>query len=173
MSCFVEIPSLEMCYYKKNARQAAWYLRKYLIQKPYIKLEKTLRSPLDCKEINSVNPKGNQSLIFIERTDAENETPILWPPDSLEKTQMLGKIEGRRKRERQRIRWLDAITDLMDMSLNRLQELVMDREAWHAAVHGVTESNTTEWLNWLIYKVRCPKGYTLQRFSSNWLRVWG
>ena len=105
-------------------------------------LEKTLESPLDCRDIKPVNPKGNQSWRFIGRTDAE--APILWPPDVKsqffgEKTLILGKIEGRRRRGWQRMRWLDSITNSVDMNLSKLRKIVKVRGAWCAAVHGVAK----------------------------------
>ena len=130
---------LEKIDYKES-----WVLKNWRFSS--VVLEKTLESLLDYKKIKSVNPKGNQSCIFIGRTDFEAETPILgrlmWRTDSLEKTLMLRKIEGRRKRGRQRMRWLGGIIDSRDMSLSKPGEMVKDREAWCAVVHGVTKSRT-------------------------------
>ena len=108
-------------------------------------LEKTLESPLDCKEIQEVHPKRDQSWVFFGRMlklKIQYFGHLMRRVDSLEKTQMLGGIGGRRRRGRQRMRWLDGITDLTDMSSGDLRELVMDREPWRAAIHGVTKSQT-------------------------------
>ena len=109
-------------------------------------LEKTLESPLDCKEIQPIHPKGDQSWLFIGRTDAKAETPIfghlMRRVDSLEKTLMLGPIGARRRRGDRGWQMLDGIIDLINMSLSELRELVMDREAWHAVIHGVAKSWT-------------------------------
>ena len=131
-------------------------------------LEKTLESPLDCKEIQPVHFKGNQSWLFIGRTDVEAETPVFWPPDVkswlIEKTLMLGKIEGRRRRGWQTMRWLDSITDSMDMSLGKLWELMMDEKPGVLQSRGCKEKQLSDWTE-LIVNLQCCVSF---RHTEKW-----
>ena len=141
------VPSNYLHSFPRHVHKEGWVSKNWCFWT--VVLERILESPLDCKKIKPVNPKGNQSWIFIGRTDTEVEASILWPPDAKNwlvwKDSDAGKIEGKGRRGSQRMRWLDSITDSMDMNLIKFQEMVKDREAWRVAVHRVTKSQT--WLS--------------------------
>ena len=146
--------------------EESWVLKNWCFWT--VVLEKTLESPLDSNEIQPVHSKGDQSWLFIGRTDVEAETPVLWPPDAkrwlIWKDPDAGKDEGRRRRGWQKMRWLDSVTDSMDMGLGGLQELVVDREARSAVIHGVAKSRTwlSDWTDWLTV------GYWFSRILWTW-----
>ena len=145
-------------------------------------LEKTLESPLDCKEIKPVNPKGSQSWISLEvlMLKLQYFGHLMRRADSLDRTLMLGKIKGRRRRGQQRMRWLDAITDSKDMSLSKFQEMVKDRKAWHPAAHGVVKSQawlsgwTTAILMFVAALFTIGKTWKLLKCPSkdDWIKMW-